>query len=69
VLIRLFDLLGIDERAVEMKIKRNYLKYYGFESREQALSEWKACGGDKRYFEHYLEISKGDDAETNKNTL
>ncbi len=51
LLIRLFDLLGIDERAVEIKVKRNMLKYYGFDSKEQAISEWKQMGGDKRYFE------------------
>jgi len=51
LLIRLFDLLGIDERAVEMKYKRNIVKYAGFESKEQAISEWKANGGDKRFFE------------------
>lgn len=51
LLIRLFDVLGIDERAVEMKIKRNTLKYIGFESREQAVREWKESGGDHRFFE------------------
>jgi phosphoribosyl-ATP pyrophosphohydrolase len=51
LLIRLFDMLGLDEKAVEMKIKRNYLKYYGFDSKKQAISEWKQMGGDKRYFE------------------
>ena len=38
LLIRLFDLLGIDERAVEIKVKRNLLKYYGFDSKEQRIS-------------------------------
>lgn len=55
LLIRLFDLLGIDEKAVEMKIQRNMLKYYGFDSKEQAISEWKLNGGDKRFFEYYLD--------------
>jgi NTP pyrophosphatase (non-canonical NTP hydrolase) len=59
LLIRLFDMLGIDERAVEMKIKRNTLKYYGFDTKEQAISEWKANGGDKRYFD--LAIDKFND--------
>lgn len=51
LLIRLFDMLGIDERAVELKKTRNTLKYMGFQSKEQAISEWKQMGGDKRYFE------------------
>lgn len=68
LLIRLFNLLGIDEKAIEMKIYRNYLKYMGFDSREQAISEWKASGGDKRFFEHYL-LVKGDDEQTNQNTM
>lgn len=55
LLFRLFKLIGIDEQAVEMKIKRNYLKYYGFETKEQAISEWKLNGGDKRFFEMYLD--------------
>lgn len=55
LLIRLFDLLGIDEKAIEMKIQRNMLKYYGFDSKEQAISEWKLNGGDKRFFEYYLD--------------
>lgn len=51
LLIRLFDILGIDEKAVEMKIKRNTLKYMGFQSKEQAIDEWKQMGGDKRFFD------------------
>jgi hypothetical protein len=52
VLIRLFDLLGIDERAVEIKMVRNRHKYFGKESREQAISDWKEGGGDRAYFEN-----------------
>jgi NTP pyrophosphatase (non-canonical NTP hydrolase) len=55
LLMRLFEMLGLDERAVEMKIKRNYLKYYGFDTKEQACSEWKESDGDKRFFELYLD--------------
>jgi len=55
LLIRLFDLLGIDEKAIEMKVQRNMLKYYGFDNKEQAISEWKLNGGDKRFFEYYLD--------------
>lgn len=51
LLIRLFDMLGIDERAVEMKKTRNDKKYRNYKSKEQAISEWKQMGGDKRYFE------------------
>jgi NTP pyrophosphatase (non-canonical NTP hydrolase) len=58
VIVRLFNLLGIDEKAIEMKIKRNMLKYYGFDSKEQAISEWKLNGGDQRFFE---EIDKFSD--------
>ena len=55
LLFRLFHLLDIDERAIEMKIKRNYLKYMGFDNKEQAISEWKANGGDQRYYDLYLD--------------
>lgn len=55
LLLRLFNLLEIDERAVEIKIKRNYLKYYGYETKEQAIEEWKANGGDERFFEMYID--------------
>lgn len=55
LLLRLFKLLGLDEKAVEMKIKRNYLKYYGFEDKEEAIRQWKLQGGDKRFFEMYLD--------------
>ena len=51
LLIRLFDLLGIDEKAVELKLHRNTMKYAGFDTKEQAISEWKLNGGDKRYFD------------------
>jgi NTP pyrophosphatase (non-canonical NTP hydrolase) len=51
LLIRLFDMLGIDERAVEMKKTRNTLKYMGFQSKEQAIDEWKQMGGDQRFFD------------------
>jgi NTP pyrophosphatase (non-canonical NTP hydrolase) len=54
LLIRLFDILGIDERAIEMKVKRNYLKYSGKESKEQAIKDWKEKGGDKVWFESLL---------------
>ena len=54
LLIRLFDILGIDERAVEMKVRRNTEKYYGKESREQAIKDWKEKGGDKVWFESLL---------------
>lgn len=55
LLFRLFELLEIDERAIEMKVKRNYLKYYGFENKEEAIRQWKLQGGDKRFFEMYLD--------------
>ena len=51
LLIRLFDLIGIDERAVEIKIKRNMLKYAGFDNKEKAIEEWEAMGGDKRFYD------------------
>ena len=54
LLIRLFDILGIDERAIEIKKDRNYLKYAGKTSREQAIKEWKEKGGDKAFFESLL---------------
>jgi len=55
LLVRLFDLLGIDGRAIDMKIERNYQKYFGKESREQAVTDWKESGGDKTFFEKYLD--------------
>ena len=39
LLIRLFDILGIDERAVEMKVRRNTEKYSGKERHEEVCSE------------------------------
>jgi len=55
LLVRLFNCLGVDEKALDMKIKRNTLKYAGYETKEQAISEWKLNGGDKRYFEMYID--------------
>jgi phosphoribosyl-ATP pyrophosphohydrolase len=54
LLIRLFDLLGIDERAVDIKIERNYQKYFNQNSVEEARDNWKAKGGDKVFFESLL---------------
>jgi len=54
LLIRLFDALGIDERAVEMKINRNYQKYMGQNSVKEARENWKARGGDHAFFESLL---------------
>lgn len=54
LLIRLFDLLGIDERAVDIKIERNYQKYFNQNSVEEARDNWKANGGDKVFFESLL---------------
>jgi phosphoribosyl-ATP pyrophosphohydrolase len=54
LLIRLFDKLGIDERAVEMKIDRNYQKYKNQNSVSEARENWKANGGDKVFIENLL---------------
>jgi NTP pyrophosphatase (non-canonical NTP hydrolase) len=54
LLIRLFDALGIDERAVEMKKTRNDKKYRNYKSKEEAILEWKKKGGDRVFFEDYL---------------
>lgn len=54
LLIRLFDMLGIDERAVEMKKTRNDKKYRNYKSKEEAVLDWKNKGGDAVFFEDYL---------------
>lgn len=54
LLIRLFDILGIDERAVEMKKTRNDKKYRNYKSKEEAVLDWKNKGGDAVFFEDYL---------------
>jgi phosphoribosyl-ATP pyrophosphohydrolase len=54
LLIRLFDKLGIDERAVEMTIDRNYQKYKNQNSVSEARENWKANGGDKVFIENLL---------------
>jgi len=55
LLIRLFDLLGIDGRALDIKVERNYQKYFGQKSNEEARENWKANGGDKVFFELYVD--------------
>jgi NTP pyrophosphatase (non-canonical NTP hydrolase) len=54
LLIRLFDLLGIDEKAIEIKVARNYEKYSGFNSHSEAREEWKKRGGDKVWFDKFI---------------
>ena len=54
LLIRLFDKLGIDERAVEIKIDRNYQKFKNQNSVSEARENWKANGGDKVFLESLL---------------
>lgn len=57
LLIRLFDKLGIDEKAVEIKIDRNYQKYSGFTDKDVAKEAWKKRGGDKVWLEQYIDKS------------
>jgi NTP pyrophosphatase (non-canonical NTP hydrolase) len=54
LLIRLFDLLGIDGKAIDIKIERNYQKYFNQNSTDEARENWKAKGGDKVFFESLL---------------
>lgn len=54
LLIRLFDLLGIDGKAIDIKIARNYQKYFNQNSVSEARDNWKANGGDKVFFESLL---------------
>jgi len=54
LLFRLFHLLDIDERAIEMKKTRNDKKYRNYKSKEEAILEWKKKGGDRVFFEDYL---------------
>lgn len=52
LLIRYATMLGIDlEDAVEMKIKRNQLKYGGQTDKKEARRLWEENGGDKSFFE------------------
>lgn len=55
LLVRLFDELGIDERAVEIKIKRNQLKYGNQTDKQKARDDWAKQGGDEAFMERYLE--------------
>lgn len=55
LLIRLFNLLEIDDRALQIKIDRNYEKYSGYKDKEQAKADWKSKGGDKAFFEKYID--------------
>ena len=55
LLIRLFDKLGIDEKAVEIKIDRNYQKYSGFTDKDVAKEAWKKRGGDKVWLDKFIE--------------
>jgi NTP pyrophosphatase (non-canonical NTP hydrolase) len=54
LLIRLFDLLGIDGRAIDIKIERNYQKYLNQTSTDEARDNWQDNGGDKAFFESLL---------------
>lgn len=52
LLIRFSSMLGIDlEDALEVKIKRNQLKYFGQTDKAEARRLWEEQGGDKRFFE------------------
>lgn len=52
LLIRYATMLGIDlEDAVEMKIKRNALKYGGQTDKAEARRLWEEQGGDKKFFD------------------
>ena len=55
LLIRVFDMLGIDERVVEIKIKRNYEKFAGQIDKEEARRKWKEKGGDEVFMEKYID--------------
>lgn len=55
LLIRLFDMLGIDERVVDIKIKRNYEKFSGYTDKQQARDDWAKQGGDKAFMERYID--------------
>lgn len=55
LLIRLFNELGIDERAVDIKVKRNTEKYSGFTNKDVAKEAWKKRGGDKVWLEQYID--------------
>ena len=55
LLIRLFDMLGIDERAVDIKVSRNTEKYSGFTVKDVAKEAWKKRGGDKVWLDKFME--------------
>jgi len=55
LLIRLFDMLGIDERAVDIKVSRNTEKYSGFTDKDVAKEAWKKRGGDKVWLDKFIE--------------
>lgn len=52
LLIRLSSMLGIDlEDALEVKIKRNHLKYFGQTDKAEARRLWEEQGGDHKFFD------------------
>lgn len=55
LLVRLFDELGIDERVVEIKIKRNTEKYGNQTDKQKARDDWAKQGGDEAFMERYID--------------
>lgn len=53
LIIKIFSMLDLDERAIEMKIERNRDKYLGQPDAQTAKTEWEKNGGDARWFEEY----------------
>lgn len=52
LLIRFSNMLGISmEDALEVKIRRNELKYKGQTDSKEARKLWEEQGGDKRFFD------------------
>ena len=48
-------MLGIDERAVDIKVSRNTEKYSGFTNKDVAKKEWKKRGGDRVWLDKFIE--------------
>ena len=55
LLIRMFNLIGLDEKAIHIKIDRNYDKYLGQPDSKTAKEEWAKKGGDRVWFDNYLD--------------
>lgn len=57
LVLKMCDFLGLNaDEILQIKILRNRLKYQDKYTREQAVKDWEAKGGDKKYFNDLLDV-------------